>query len=441
MSSHPATIPNGWCLARLGDVCNVAVGFAFKSAEFSTSGIRLLRGENIEPGSLRWTNVRFWPAENVEGFEHLFLTEGDVILAMDRPVISTGLKLARVRADDVPSLLVQRVARLRAQSSTTNSFVHYTLQSQEFISHLLAGQTGTQLPHVSSAAIGRYPVRLPPLPEQQRIVSKIEELFSDLDAGVSALERAKANLKRYRASVLKAAVEGRLTNLRQVPLVPLSELIEGLGQGWSPKCELNRDPDPNEWAIIKTTAVQSMAYSDQEAKPLPPAFSPRPDIEIRQGDILMTRKGPRSRCGVACLVRSTRHRLMVCDTVYRFRCRESQVLPEYLELALNSPTVIEEINKRKSGISESGLSLTHKKIGEVLIPTPAREEQSVISNEVARLLSLLESMLRTIASSDARANRLKQSILKLAFEGGLMAPLADQSVHSSSTSASNDREE
>ena len=50
-----------------------------------------------------------------------------------------------------------------------------------------------------------------PLPEQQRIVAKIEELFSDLDAGVAALERVRANLKRYRAAVLKAAVEGRLT--------------------------------------------------------------------------------------------------------------------------------------------------------------------------------------------------------------------------------------
>ncbi|MBL8810461.1 MAG: restriction endonuclease subunit S [Planctomycetaceae bacterium] len=311
--------------------------------------------------------------------------------------------------------------------TTTNSFAEY--------------YTGTTIKHLTGKALSQVQFPVPPLPEQRRIVSKIEELFSDLDAGVSALERAKANLKRYRASVLKAAVEGRLTNLRRVPLVPLSELIEGLGQGWSPKCELNRDPDPDEWAIIKTTAVQSMAYSDQEAKPLPSEFSPRPDIEIRQGDILMTRKGPRSRCGVACLVRSTRHRLMVCDTVYRFRCRESQVLPEYLELALNSPTVIEEINKRKSGISESGLSLTHKKIGEVLIPTPALEEQAEISNDVARLLSLLESMLRTITSSDTHANRLKQSILKLAFEGGLVTPLADQTVHSNSTSASNVREE
>ena len=71
--------------------------------------------------------------------------------------------------------------------------------------------TGTTIKHLTGQALSRIHFPLPPVPEQRRIVAKIEELFSDLDAGVVALERVRANLKRYRAAVLKAAVEGKLT--------------------------------------------------------------------------------------------------------------------------------------------------------------------------------------------------------------------------------------
>src|SRR5262249_14208424 len=154
----------------------------------------------------------------------------------------------------------------------------------------------------------------------------------------------------------------------EMPLLALSELIGEIGQGWSPRCDLTRSPHPDEWAIIKTTSVQSMRYRDDECKPLPSHLAPRPSIEIKAGDMLMTRKGPRQRTGVACLVRKTRARLMVCDTVYRFRCNESAIMPAYLELALNSPSILAEIDKRKSGISDSGVSLTHEKLYSLQIP-------------------------------------------------------------------------
>ena len=76
--------------------------------------------------------------------------------------------------------------------------------------------TGTTIKHLTGAALSQVQFPIPPLAEQKRIVAKIEELFSDLDAGVAALERAKANLKRYRASVLKAAVDGKLTEAWRV---------------------------------------------------------------------------------------------------------------------------------------------------------------------------------------------------------------------------------
>jgi len=282
-------------------------------------------------------------------------------------------------------------------------------------------KTGTTVQSLELPGFLRFQIPVAPLPEQRRIVAEIEKQFTRLEAGVAALRRVQSNLKRYRAAVLKAACEGKLVPTEATfPPTPVKDLIGAITQGWSPKCDLTRDPLPEEWAIVTTTAVQSMRYVDNQGKPLPSKFKPRPHIEIKTGDFLMTRKGPRQRAGVACLVRSTRSRLMVCDTVYRFRCQESRVVPAFLELALNSPSVAAEIDRRKSGINDSGVSLTHDKVGSVLVPLPPLAEQTRIVTEVERRLSVVEELEAVVSANLQRATRLRQSILQKAFTGELI---------------------
>lgn len=112
---------------------------------------------------------------------------------------------------------------------------------------------------------------------------------------------------------------------------------------------------------------------------------------------------------------------MVCDTVYRFRCHEHRVFPSYLELALNSPSVVEAIDRQKAGINESGVSLTHDKLGGVLIPLPPLAEQTRIVAEVERRLSVVEEMEAVVTTNLQRATRLRQSILQQAFTGELIS--------------------
>jgi type I restriction enzyme, S subunit len=286
-------------------------------------------------------------------------------------------------------------------------------------------RTGTTVASLELPELLRFQIPIAPLAEQRRVVAAVEAQFTRLHAGVNALRRVQISLKRYRAAILKAACEGRLLSNRiELSSIPLRDLIEGLGQGWSPKCDLHREPKPDEWAIITTTAVQPMQYVNNQGKPLPKNLSPRPHIEIKPGDFLMTRKGPRNRTGVACLVRSTRHRLMVCDTVYRFRCLETRVKPAYLELALNSPAVVEEINRRKSGISDSGISLTHDKIGGVPIPLPPLTDQHRIVMEVERRLIVVEDLESAVKTNLQRAKQLQQLILNYAFLGKLGTHIA-----------------
>ena len=274
----------------------------------------------------------------------------------------------------------------------------------------------TTVPSIRKSDVVEIGIPVPALAVQSEIVAELEKQFSRLDEAVANLQRVKANLKRYKATVLQSAIDGVLVqSTSSFIAVPLQELIGRIAQGWSPRCDLNREPLPDEWAIITTTAVQPMQYLDNQGKPLPAELTPRPGIEIKNGDFLMTRKGPRKRAGVACLVRSTRHRLMVCDTVYRFRCDESKVQPEYLEIALNAPKVVDAIDRHKAGISESGVSLTHDKLGSVLIPLPSREAQVAIVAEVDRHLSIIREVEAAVDANLQRAQALRQATLAKAF--------------------------
>jgi type I restriction enzyme S subunit len=196
----------------LGSVADIAAGPAFRSVEFvgEGDGVRLLRGDNIEPGALRWRHARFWPFDRLEGFDHLRVAVDDLILAMDRPVISTGLKLARVTAGDLPALLVQRVARIRLDDRVDVSYVHMLLQHPAFVAHLLAGQTGTQVPHVTLDSIRSFEVPVPDLARQREIARQAEGILTGTLRTASSIITARARGKALGRSLLGAAFTGKL---------------------------------------------------------------------------------------------------------------------------------------------------------------------------------------------------------------------------------------
>jgi len=203
-------LPGGWINAPLAACAEIDIGFAFKSKEFVTEGIPLLRGDNIEPGKLRWANRKCWPEDKLESFEHLLVNEGDVILAMDRPVISSGLKIAIAKQEDLPALLVQRVARLRASGYRDSKYVFYALSTENFINHCLGSQTGTQLPHISGAQIEGYVLGFPPVLEQEVIVVELENRIEAIRRTEVSIERQLLSAEKNKQAVLVLAFSGDL---------------------------------------------------------------------------------------------------------------------------------------------------------------------------------------------------------------------------------------
>lgn len=195
-------------------------------------------------------------------------------------------------------------------------------------------------------------------------------------------------------------------------------------QGWSPQCE-DGPAGPDEWGVLKTTAIQAGWFLDQHNKRLPTELEPRPGIEVAVGDILLTCAGPRSRCGVPCLVRHTRPKLMMSGKMYRFRVPEDCINPAFIEALLLTADSQAAIDRMKTGGSDSGLNLTHDRFRELPVVIAPFGEQNRIVDNIESYLSRLDAAVASLERVQAKLKAYRASVLKAAVEGRLVPTEAD----------------
>ncbi|WP_193140982.1 restriction endonuclease subunit S [Meridianimarinicoccus sp. MJW13] len=203
-------------------------------------------------------------------------------------------------------------------------------------------------------------------------------------------------------------------------LVELQETGKPFQQGWSPQCE-RRPAEDNEWGVVKTTAIQHGEFWSHENKALPEKLDPRPQIEIKPGDVLMTCAGPRNRCGVACLVKKTRSRLMMSGKMYRFRPHPELLDPQFLSRFIRLHETQQRIDAMKTGINDSGLNLTHARFGKLPVVVPPTNEQRRIVEKIEAMFDEIDKGVESLQTARATLGLYRQSLLKSAFEGRLTA--------------------
>ena len=201
-------LPKGWAGSKLGDIALIQGGFAFKSKDYKRNGIPLVRISNIKDHRVTFEeDTVFLENDFVQEYSDFLIGKGDILIALSGA--TTG-KFGVYEKDET-ALLNQRVGQIK--------FYNKSLISSRFIFHymriirgkILSQAYGMAQPNISTKELGEFAIPLPPLPEQHRIVAKSEELFTKLAAGIEALKKVKAQLKRYRQAVLKYAFEGKLT--------------------------------------------------------------------------------------------------------------------------------------------------------------------------------------------------------------------------------------
>ena len=207
------SLPKGWCWTTLATVADIDGGITKDQKRPSTVTMReipYLRVANVQRGFLDLAEIKTILAEEEE-IRSLRLQEGDILFTEggDRDKLGRGWVWNGEIAECIHQNHIFRARPNRLAVEPKFVSFHGNYFGQKWF--VRTGKQTTNLASINKGVLSRFPVPVAPINEQHRIVTKIEELFSDLDAGVAALERVKAKLKRYRAAVLKAAVEGRLT--------------------------------------------------------------------------------------------------------------------------------------------------------------------------------------------------------------------------------------
>lgn len=189
-------IPISWKAMPLGTVCELEVGYAFKSEWFSDSGVRLLRGDNVGYGIPTWERIQYLAEEQAKSYSRYLLDVDDVVIGMDRTFTQSGAKITKIRSSDVPALLVQRVGKFVPEKYTMK-FLWQLVRSPAFIEGLKAQEKGMDIPHLSKNEILSCVVVLPPFKEQEKIASILEaqdNLIKRESAGLVVLEKMKKAL-------------------------------------------------------------------------------------------------------------------------------------------------------------------------------------------------------------------------------------------------------
>lgn len=291
-------------------------------------------------------------------------------------------------------------------------FLWWWLHDQ--VSLLDAVSTGSTFRAVNAGQIGNLRLAIVDADWQRAIADFLDRETAQIDAMVDAQERLVALLEERRGALLTHVLFPGLRSLDALDedAAPMRYLVESIGQGWSPECE-SYPGDEDEWSVLKLGSVNHGVFVPTENKRLPSDLEPRPEITLRQGDVVMSRANTRQLVGSAAVVPRDFPRLMLSDLLYRLRVKRSRVLPEYVASVLGSGPLRAEIELRAKGTSHSMQKISRSDILELRIPTPPLEEQvrrqSLVQEGTARIDAMIGKARESIALMKERRAALISS--------------------------------
>ena len=461
-------LPSGWATTTLGEACLVNPRFFTEPVEDDRQ-ISFLPMAAVEVGTGRIDLSQARPyAEVSKGYTRF--SEGDVLFAKITPCMENGKVAIAKGLTNGSGCGSTEFHVLRPAAGLSRELLMYFLIQEGFRREAQRSMSGTagQL-RVPAGFLNEATIPLPPLPEQRRIVAEIEKHFTRLDASVAALKRVQANLKRYRASVLKSACEGKLvpteaelarsegrdyepadrllehilTERRaqwesqekrrgkyKEPIAPDTSDLPELPEGWvwavlglMGEVRLGRQRSPKRatgphmrpylragnitWDGLDLSDIKEMDFSPREYE----------TYRLRSGDILLAEaSGSADEVGKpavwageidGCCFQNTLIRVRVCP----------DVVP-YLHCHLLSDARSGALGRAARGVGIHHLGAQRAESWMVALP-PLAEQRRIVA-EVERRLSVIQRTEAAVEANLTRAERLRQSILKQAFSGKLV---------------------
>jgi type I restriction enzyme S subunit len=406
-------LPHGWTWARLGDVARYINGRAFKPSDWETTGKPIIRIQNLTSSTDRINRY------SKEVDEKYLIQSGDLL-------ISWSATLGAYIYIGEEAVLNQHI--FKVESFIDKLYLFYLVTA--YLQSLKSKVHGTGMQHITKGKFDESVIPLPPLAEQPRIVQKIEEILTQLDAGVAALEKVKVQLRHYRQAVLKAAFEGSLTQEWRAHNKDLLETAEFLSEkvcerkktwngkktrdnGTGESQRISGAPGDWSWTRIKDIAPV-IQYGSSEKAEIDPSGIPiirmgnlqdgkidysnlkylsrkTPDVQkffLECGDVLFNRTNSPELVGKTAVFNRRSYQSVFASYLIRVRVDETLYSPEFLSYYINSifgRAYISSVVSQQVGQA----NVNGTKLANMPIPYPSFNEQAMIVSEIERLFSII----------------------------------------------------
>ena len=382
-------------MSTLGNVATYINGRAFKPSEWENGGLPIIRIQNLTNPSAPYN----YSSRELE--EKYKVRKDDLLFAW-----SASLGAHIWKGND--AWLNQHIFRVVPSEKIEKKYLYYFLL--QVVAELYAKTHGSGMVHITKGLFMNTPVPVPSLPEQERIVSKIEELFSKLDASVAELKTAKEKLKVYRQAVLKEAFASAM----QTGVVEISEIVDDIRIGPFGTALHKADYisggipviNPQHISGLSINANTKVTISREKAAELA-------SYRLEENDIIMGRRGEMGRVAPVTNAEAG----WICGTgsiIFRLK-------PEYdaffYAQILSAPNIVHYLEDNATGTTMKNLN--ENIVKHIPVPKITREMQKDIFSNLEAQTSVCDSIEQTIDISLRQAEALRQSILKQAFEGAL----------------------
>jgi len=388
-------LPKGWTNANLGYVADYINGRAFKPSEWEQHGRPILRIQNLTKSS----NVVNRYSKPIE--EKYIIQDGQLLISW-----SATLDAYIYRGEE--AVLNQHI--FKVEPFIDKMFLYHLIKAH--INNLKSKIHGSGMQHITKNKFEELIIPLPPLNEQKRIVTKIEELFTKLEASVEDLKSVKKKLDVYRMSFLNEIYSTKKT--KKVVLQEITEKIQD-GSHFSPKKQY-LEKKPNTFLYITAKNIRNNGMNLKKIKYVEKEFfdSIYPRCNPQIGDVLLTKDGVNT--GMCC-INTLNEPFALLSSVAIIRGKENILNNKYLLYYLKSPEGFYGITGKMTGTAIKRIIL--KRIKEAKIPLVPFKEQEQIVQEIESRFSVIDKLEETVDNNIKKQEQLRKSILKNAFEGKL----------------------
>lgn len=386
---------------KLKECCTIIAGQSPESKYYNTEGIGIPFFQGKADFGEVYPTIRVYCSQPTKIAE-----KDDILLSVRAPVGPTNLSPGRVCIGR--GLTAIRPSEILNLKYLLHYFRYFEAQLQQ-------KGTGTTFKAITQDVVRNLDIPIPSLEEQERIVTRIEELFSKLDNGVETLRKTKQQLAVYRQAVLKEAFDK--AGEKQVPL---RGIIEKPRYGTSKKCSYDVDEHSLPVYRIPNIHYSQGTISHDDLKYASFTEDEFDSLKLRSGDILMIRSnGSVSLVGRSAIVAEEDTHGLFAGYLMRLRIKvEAEILPQYLNLYLSTHYAryqIEQMAKSTSGVN----NINSGEICRICLPVCGIDLQKEIIREIEAHLSVCDSIEKTVDTALQQAEAMRQSILKQAFEGRL----------------------